>query len=62
MDAYIVYKQGQRPWPDEVNLLTEHEMREHVAEALQEHLATLTVAQLITLAQSAMDLVIETKN
>lgn len=52
MKAYIVYPQGQRPWPDEVNLLTEAEMREAVQQAILSRLEKMSENELISIANA----------
>lgn len=62
MSTYVVYEADKRPWPDEVNLLNEEEMREKVNEAAQKYLRNLTTVELANFAEQHLSLVVDIKS
>lgn len=58
---YLVYEKGQRPWPDEVRLSTESEVRDQIKEALAALIDNANVSDLYALADQA-GLVLEDKS
>ena len=50
MRAFIVYPKGQRPWPDEVNILTQDEMREKIVSEALQSLEYMSADQLMAFA------------
>mgnify|MGYP003341493321 CR=1 FL=1 len=62
MPEYLVYKEGEKPWPDEVRWTDEAEMRERVQEAAAEYFRTLTPEELAKFANTHLGLVVDVKS
>lgn len=62
MSKYLVYKEGERPWPDEVTWIDEAQLYEAIQEAAEKHIRALSPAELAKFAITHLGLNVDVQS